>query len=188
MSKRRQKYETETDRKNERDAADMIEKAWNCRAIKMGGEFAPVDFILVGKKTGKIYAMMEVKCRLGNTHTRFDTIFISQSKVDNLVRISGNHEVPGFLVWRMSDGLFYIKAGEGVDPDFSEMGGRTDRGDRQDIEMMNHYKNTRMVGVKGYDRSRPDTSELVTCQGGPPMPEVPGMDWEEVNRKLDKTG
>jgi len=165
MSKHRQKYETETDRKNERVVADKIEKAWNCTAKKNIGEFPRTDYALLDK-AGRACAVMEVKCR-SHARARYPTIFISKAKVDSLEALAEKWGVTGFLVFQMKDGLFYLKTGDDLKPNYTEMGGRTDRGDRQDIEMMNHYNTPRMVGVDGFSPPRIDTSDLWPCQGGP---------------------
>ena len=123
-------YETVEDLSKECEVADTVAKRWNCRHVKLG-ELAPLDRALFRDDTLKCY--LEIKCR-NNAHDYYPDYMIDASKMDAGMQIAAHDGVPFFLIVHFTDGVYWIKVEEGP---FAtrKTGGRTDRGDPNDIEV-----------------------------------------------------
>jgi hypothetical protein len=129
-------YESELDRGNESQVAKVIEAKWKCLAKKLKPA-CEVDYAL--ERSGRIIAMMEVKCR-AYTYGRLDELgglMLSAHKWQAARRWWENHGIGFVLAVGLTDGVYALS----VHPDGGwpqklplVMGGRLDRGDAQDIE------------------------------------------------------
>jgi hypothetical protein len=125
-------YENKEDSKREADVAKILEKSWKCDLIKMPPK-SPFDY---AAKRGKlIEAIVEIKTRT-NTFQKYPTYMISAEKVCACMQRSIYLRVPFYLVVQFTDGVYYWSSNqEGFTLD---VGGRTDRGDTLDLEMVCH--------------------------------------------------
>jgi hypothetical protein len=125
-------YENKEDSKREADVAKILEKSWKCDLIKMPPK-SPFDY---AAKRGKlIEAIVEIKTRT-NTFQKYPTYMISAEKVCACMQRSIYLRVPFYLVVQFTDGVYYWSSNqEGFTLD---VGGRTERGDTLDLEMVCH--------------------------------------------------
>jgi hypothetical protein len=122
-------YETAADLSREDSVADIVATRWGCRHVKLGG-LSPLDRLLFRGDTPKGY--IEIKCRT-NAHDYYPDYMIDAGKMDACMAIAKDEGVPFFLIVQFTDGVYWIKVEKGS---FSnrKIGGRTDRGDPNDIE------------------------------------------------------
>ena len=125
-------YETPADVKRESDVADFLAKAWRCDFVKM--PFKSIyDYAAMRGKL--VEAIIEIKTRT-NPHNQYPTYMISAEKVCQCMDRSMRLNVPFYLVVNFTDALMFWRADTN---DFTvELGGRKDRGDSQDIELVCH--------------------------------------------------
>ena len=121
-------YESETDLRNERQIIDGLNEAWRTQSSKLPRSYG-LDYALT--RGGRVTAFVEIKCRTIPSWT-YDTYMISLAKVLKAKSLGNNVEVPALLVVRWNDMVGYVDL-RPVALDV-QMGGRTDRGDAQDIE------------------------------------------------------
>jgi hypothetical protein len=123
-------YETAEDLSKEGAVADIVATRWGCRHVKLS-ELAPLDRALFRDETLKCY--LEIKCRT-NAHDYYTDYMIDAAKMDAGMSIAKDDGVPFFLIVLFTDGVYWVKVEEGA---FSnrKTGGRTDRGDPNDIEV-----------------------------------------------------
>jgi hypothetical protein len=132
-------YETQGDLLREEDVASKIGRAWKCIMIKMP---AKATFDYAAKRGNVIVSLIEIKTRT-NPHNQYPTYMISADKMVAGFLRSTYLAVPFMLVVQFTDGVFYWSSNqEGFTLD---VGGRTDRGDTLDLEMVchipiNHFK------------------------------------------------
>lgn len=94
-----------------------------------GVKLHPLDHADRSYLFGKLYA--EMKCRTCSRH-EYGTYSVSATKKVNAARLGR----PTILVVEWTDGVGVLSIHK---PDYYEMGGRRDRGDPRDIELMAHY-------------------------------------------------
>jgi hypothetical protein len=121
-------YESSHDLDQEQSVASVLSKAWNCEFHKLPISYH-VDWMLM--REGKGVAFAELKSRKVPS-TQYKTLMLSLSKW-----IKGNDlrratTLPFLIIAKFTDGIFYLDS-YSADVDFG-IGGRTDRGDSQDIE------------------------------------------------------
>lgn len=126
-------YETEEDRQREAEVAALVADAWRCRVRKINvpkGELAyRLDYEL--SRPGKpITAYAEIKCR--NFHYGdFRTVIVSRSKV-----MAAEGKLAFFIVRLLDGGVYWVR----FDSKHTfALGGRWDRNDPHDVEMVAHY-------------------------------------------------
>ena len=125
-------YETAADRSNERDAIDVVCKAWRCRAAKLPRHHS-ADFVLLGKDDS-IKGWVEIKTRNFLKGT-FPTYMIAVQKIADLTALATVSGVPAVLVVALKDAVLYHR----IAPPYPlAMGGRKDRGDPLDQEPVFH--------------------------------------------------
>jgi hypothetical protein len=83
---------------------------------------------------GKLFALVEIKCRNGES-TLYADWHMSQSKIQRNMDAAKAAGVPLFLVYRWSDGIFLADAAK-LDLSRTHVSGRWDRGDSRDEEVM----------------------------------------------------
>ena len=135
-------YETKEDSKRESDVAKLLQKSWNCDLVKMPPK-SPFDY---AAKRGKlIEAIIEIKTRT-NPYKKYPTYMISAEKVCQCMQRAIYLRVPFYLVVQFTDATMFWAA---KTLDFTvEVGGRKDRGDSQDTELVcqipiNNFKRVR---------------------------------------------
>jgi hypothetical protein len=128
----RPKYETAYDLANETTAQEVIEAEFKCKLHKL-----PVSYHAdwVATRNNKVVAVIEFKKRTVDKN-RYATTFIFVDKWMNGIRLSDTMAVPFMLFIEWTDGLYWHHVGS--TPVEFTMGGRTDRGDPQDIQPSVH--------------------------------------------------
>lgn len=124
----RPSYETSKNLSSEARVAGILAGANNATSIKLPAKY-PLDWALVEGKA--IVAFIEVKCRT-NSSTAYAEYMISLAKYASIQRLSEMSGVKAYLAVQFTDRLMICRF-----PDHGllcEVGGRTDRGDSQDIE------------------------------------------------------
>ena len=146
----RKRYETNADLNNERAVADIIERQWNCKCMKLSYK-DKLDFAVV--REGSIKAWIEVKCRNikkqleGDFGYPYERYMISMSKINAGIRLAKETDKPFFLVVKFDNGIFYYKPKkEELD---LEWGGRwkTQR-DAEDMEPVYKFKSSLFKEIK----------------------------------------
>lgn len=122
-------YETSNDRDRELIAINRLLKGTDKEPIKLPIIYG-IDYAV--KEDGCITSWVEVKCR-SNESTKYPTLMISAAKIWTGVEMFQITKLPFFLVCEWTDKIGFLKihtvAGYCI-----RIGGRTDRGDAQDIE------------------------------------------------------
>ena len=122
-------YEKPEDIVAERTAFDKACEVWKCVAEKLPMKYE-LDYLLL--REGKGVAWLEIKSRT-NTRLAYPTYMISLGKIMAARRLSEASQLPSFLLIQWSDACGYIRIDSLLDFR-TAVGGRTDRGDEQDIE------------------------------------------------------
>ena len=122
-------YETADDRQRELAAVNRLLRGTEKTVRKLPIRYG-VDFAII--TNGEITAWAEVKCR-NNSSALYPTLMISAAKIWQGVYTSINTGKPFFVVAEWTDKIGFIRI-ETVKDIKIGFGGRTDRGDTQDIE------------------------------------------------------
>lgn len=129
----RRTYETRDTLAAEEEAAKIYAEAIGADLQKLPRRYE-IDYMLT--RSGKMVGWLEVKCRPGCQ--RHQTYAVSAAKIDKGCRLAerfgGSFEL---LVVRTSDAMVLDALSER--PVGVTIGGRTDRGDADDVEPMAHY-------------------------------------------------
>jgi len=125
----RPKYETEEDRNREAVVLSSVCRSWECAAYKLPDRYE-FDYLLMRKKEGK--AWLEIKVRT-NERDDYPDYMISFAKLLAARRLSEASGLPSFLLvqWLRRKGLIRL---DNIKNFRLSMGGRSDRGDVQDLE------------------------------------------------------
>ena len=121
-------YETEADRKREREVIEVIAAMGNMRADKLK-EYSAVDFALI--RGTKVWGVAEVKVR----DKLYPQMMLSLHKVQAL----RNYAALGLearVVYATPQGIYVKKIGPESIDGWIGIGGRKDRGDPDDQELM----------------------------------------------------
>lgn len=121
-------YETEADLRNERELIAALNGLWRTESAKLPRSYG-LDYTLT--RGGKVAAFVEIKCRTVPSW-QYDTYMISLAKVLKARSLGSGANVPAILLVRWNDSAGYVDLR--TVPLDVEVGGRTDRGDAQDIE------------------------------------------------------
>ena len=137
-------YETEHDLEKERVIAPYLERAWSCNLRKLN-KFGSFDYAL--EKIGGsgflvVRGFVEIK-RRNCAHNQYPSIMVSASKRQQALSLLETTGCPTAFVVAYDDLLKYISLIE--EPCHTTVGGRFDRGDKQDAEVVIHYDINRMV-------------------------------------------
>ena len=134
-------YESQSDLKREEDVVKELSAHWMCDYQKLPMSYQ-LDYALL--REGKICALCEIKVR-NVVSDYYGTLIISASKRLAGLQYSKMLGVPALLVVKYEDGLRFINFSE--EPDSIGVGGRTDRGDMQDTEIVFHYETGRLKDI-----------------------------------------
>ena len=122
-------YERPEDLVAERTALDKACEVWKCTAEKLPMKYE-LDYLLLREGSG--VAWLEITSR-PNPRAAYPTYMISLGKVMAARRLSEASQFPSFLLVQWSDYCGYVRLDSLLDFR-TGVGGRTDRGDEQDIE------------------------------------------------------
>lgn len=128
----RPRYETESDRDNEKSIAAIIAEKFNAEYRKMPGSYV-LDYALL--RNGKIVGFMECK-RRRNNFRRYPTIFVALHKIEKAANYFSSTGLQSIFAVQWDDKIGYVMLN---DPDWFDVGGRTDHKDSADQEPMGHY-------------------------------------------------
>ncbi len=139
-------YETEQDLEKERVIAPYLERAWSCNLRKLN-KFGSFDYAL--EKIGDsgvlvVRGFVEIK-RRNCAHNHYQTIMVSASKRQQALSMFETTKCPTAFVVAYDDVVKYISLIE--EPCKTTVGGRFDRGDKQDAEVVIHYDISRMLSL-----------------------------------------
>ena len=140
----RTRYESAEDLDRERIVMAAVGKAWGVEFTKMPDRYR-MDFALTVENV--VVGFAEVKCR--NVHSStYDSFFISSEKLltSQAWEALG---VPCTAIIAYTDGIFTVPL---KDPDHYAPGGRSDRADAADQEVMAHFKAARLSRFSGDSR------------------------------------
>lgn len=138
MNDKRPRYVTAGDVANETAAAAKLvewfkSKFWITLTVQMSAPGFAFDFLL-RNETGRPEGMFEYKRRKGWS-TQYDTWHISKHKLESLRVAGAAMQVPVCLVFEWDDGI-YIANLKQLGSTSEKIGGRYDRGDAHDQEVM----------------------------------------------------
>jgi hypothetical protein len=122
-------YEKPEDLAAEKTALDKACEIWKCTAEKLPMKYE-LDYLLLREGTG--VAWLEIKSRT-NPRTEYPTYMNALTKIMAARRLSEASQLPSFLLVQWTDACGYIRIDSLLDFT-TAVGGRTDRGDEQDIE------------------------------------------------------
>lgn len=134
-------YETAKDRANEEEIALLLADRFKAKAIKAKRLYG-LDWFF--EREGYVVGMVEIKVR-NYASTAFKTYMISADKIARIRMLSSVCGIPTFLFVAWTDEIGYINLAD--TPDYSAIGGRKDRGDPQDMEVLLHYSVDRFIRV-----------------------------------------
>lgn len=128
-------YETPSDIINELSVIESLSDLWGVTFHKLPIQYH-LDFS-ISKIDGRIIGFIEVKTRT-IAKSKFPTYIISMSKIQMAKSMFDTSKQPTFLVVQWTDAIGWcrIDSFEEIPP--FKIGGRTDRGDEQDIEPVLH--------------------------------------------------
>lgn len=128
-------YETEHDRQNEAKVGEFLARAWGCQFFKLKPYYGVDMAVFVD---GVMQGVMEIKTRHYSSEdlARMGGLILSAHKWTSMAQWHAVHRKAIALVLNLPDGIFALT----VHPDDPlpvfpiKLGGRTDRGDDQDVE------------------------------------------------------
>ena len=122
-------YETSQNRAAEQEVVDRLSKAWQASIVRFP-KLAKVDRLVFSG--GMARGWLEIKCRK-NRVDAYPTYMISARKIQDGLALSDTTKIPFILVVSWLGDIRWIKV-ESMYP--TRSGGRVDRGDAQDIELV----------------------------------------------------
>lgn len=126
-------YETEADRVREAGAITVLEKALGMTAEKRGAHTV-ADFSL-HDTDGRMVGVVEVKTRTCESNT-YSTYHISKKKLLGLQDLADREGIKAGLLVQWKDRTGFISIGRFLNNASFKVGGRYDRGDKADVEVM----------------------------------------------------
>lgn len=124
----RQIYENSATLSVENTFAHSLELLWACELKKLSYKYQ-LDYCCMRNR--EVVSWLELKCR-SNHFLKYPTYMVSLDKWMKGIQLSEASGVPAFLAVRFTDADAYVRIGRGVGT--VGYGGRTDRGDSQDVE------------------------------------------------------
>lgn len=133
----RKRYETQADRDREALVAKRFEAHFVDRPFNMKLEKLPqghrADFLVL--RDGVPAGLMEVKTRTCNSND-YKTYHISKDKLDTLVALADEESLTPILLVQWTDAIGYVYIKNYLRHATFKEGGRWDRGDKFDVEIM----------------------------------------------------
>lgn len=121
----RQMYEAPDDLSREAQVAGRLSAAWGCESVKLPIQYR-VDFAMLVDK--EVKAWLEVKCRT----THYSEMIMSAAKFIAGQQLAASTGRPFVVVFGIGDQIYWRDCT--ADSPTVRLGGRTDRGDWQDVE------------------------------------------------------
>lgn len=138
-------YECLEDLENEQQVAAAVCEAWSLVPHKLPRTYN-LDYAMTSRSNPRVVkAFVEIKCRMIPSW-QYDTLILSMAKVLRGKAITRETGVPSILCVRWNDMIGYVHFTD-IESDIA-IGGRTDRGDPQDIEPVYHIPINRFRKVK----------------------------------------
>ncbi len=97
-------FQTDEDRRSERDVAVVLAGAWNC-AIKPFGSLCQVDWY--AERHGRMVGLLELKTR-PHPSSKYPTVFLNVRKWIALSMASLGLGCPALFVVKLLDGVFWV--------------------------------------------------------------------------------
>lgn len=119
-------YENQNTLDREREVAQFLGGRWNCEFVKLPMQYR-VDFAAV--RDGSVVAFVEIKGR----GRQYPQMFLSLQKYLHGRQLAEFLDVPFLIVYAFADGSVHMRKTTDEKPKVA-IGGRTDRGDWQDVE------------------------------------------------------
>lgn len=126
-------YETSQDVCREAEVAARIATRWRAKAKKLPARYV-LDFALL--RGSDLVALVEIKVRSTPMH-RYPTFMLSLAKLITAREVARAARVPGFVVVQWADALAFVPVDS--EPAFISVGGRNDRNDSDDTELVVHF-------------------------------------------------
>ena len=142
----RRTYETDADLGREREIASYLERTWNCNLRKLD-KYGAFDFAF--EKVNDegmlvVCGFVEIK-RRNCKHDAYPTILVSASKRQHAISmLDATGCSAGFVI--VYDDLVRLISFT-APPCYTTVGGRSDRGDSADQEVVLHYKIDRLTDL-----------------------------------------
>ena len=136
--------ESDVDLARETEVRQMLSTAWGLNVVKLEDEddWSPVDSTLWTLGPDPVLVgVVEIKARPDIHYGQYDSLFFSDDKWAKLVIKEMEWLVPGYMVWFLpsdNNKLLYTHAMNTDRAGLVWPDGRTDRGDKNDIEDMIH--------------------------------------------------
>lgn len=149
-------YETASDLEKERIVAPILERAWKCNLRKMS-KFGSFDYAfekINSEGNLEVKGFVEVKRRHCN-HDAYPTIMVSATKRQQALSLYDTTGCPTSFVVAYDDLIRFISLIEM--PCYTMIGGRVDRSDPADTEVVIHYQIGRMtdLDISPFAKSEP---------------------------------
>ena len=142
-------YETAEDRLQEDSVSDQLKASWGLD-IWSFPPCATTGDLLLGKD-GMLRAICEVKRRY-NSINKYETYIVSRSKLERVAAMAAALNTKGLLVVQFDDVLVWHDAMGALTCD-TRWGGRYDREDPNDLELMVHIRIDKLKLVESCDKS-----------------------------------
>ena len=124
-------YETANDRSKERQIIDLVATKFGMKAVKLP-QFQDIDFALMRGEV--VWGVVEVKAR----GRHYPQMFLSLHKVQALRQYAAAG-LQARVIFATPSGVFAKKVGPGEIDGWIGVGGRKDRNDPLDTEMVVHF-------------------------------------------------
>ena len=124
-------YETAADQSRERQIVDKLCERFGMKAVKLP-QFQDIDFALM--RGDAVWGVVEIKCR----KKHYPQMFLSLHKVQGL-RAYAASGLQARVIFATPEGLFAKKIGPLEVDGWIGIGGRKDRGDEIDTELLVHF-------------------------------------------------
>ena len=147
-------YETASDLDREKVIASYLERSWNCNLRKLQ-KYGSFDFAFEkANDEGQLVVrgFVEVK-RRNCDHDKYKTIMVSATKRQSALSLLAATECSSAFVIVYNDRIKFISLLE--KPCYTTVGGRFDRGDKSDEEVVLHYETSRLsdLGLSPFNKS-----------------------------------
>lgn len=131
MTLHRPIYETASDLSRQDAVAQALRGALQCD-LDVSAPLSPVDY--VARREGRLVGLVEVKVR-ASPMRRYPTYVVSLAKLATMQALAAVAGVPAIIAVGWSDAVGWARPDDVTDV---TVGGRTDRSDRRDVELVGH--------------------------------------------------
>jgi hypothetical protein len=135
-------YESNANLRDERLIADYIESK-SQQGLKLYKMHMKQRIDFMGIAGNLAHSVYEVK-RRHNNHDQYPTLILSLEKFSKGIEFFTNYNLGFYFVVAFDDGVYYYQY-RAQDRFAIDLGGRTDRNDKQDIEPVIHIPKNRLI-------------------------------------------